>query len=180
VRRTRIDFAEPSLRRMVFGTPMPVLAAALLALVLCGVAAWLGWRYTRQLDGYRAQLAMVAARAPVVVPVAAHQPRVTEAEAASINAAILQLNLPWQTLRDAIQAATSPSVALLSLEPNARKRSLRLTAEARDADEMVAYVEQLQRQPGFSSVALTRHEINDQDPNHPIRFQIEAQWRTNE
>jgi hypothetical protein len=42
---------------------------------------------------------------------------------------------------------------------------------------MIDYVQALQQQERFSSVILARHEINDQDPNHPIRFQVDAQWR---
>jgi hypothetical protein len=37
-------------------------------------------------------------------------------------------------------------------------------------------VEELKKQELFSDVALTRHEINEQDPARPIRFQIEAEW----
>jgi hypothetical protein len=41
---------------------------------------------------------------------------------------------------------------------------------------MVGYVEELKQQELFSSVMLTRHEINEQDPNRPLRFQLEAVW----
>jgi hypothetical protein len=41
---------------------------------------------------------------------------------------------------------------------------------------MVAYVADLKQQESFSGVILTRHEINDQDPNRPLRFQLEATW----
>jgi Tfp pilus assembly protein PilN len=42
---------------------------------------------------------------------------------------------------------------------------------------MLAYVRQLGQQDWFSAVALVRHEINEQDPNRPIRFQVDAAWR---
>ncbi|TFW28407.1 PilN domain-containing protein, partial [Massilia horti] len=125
----------------------------------------------RQLGGDR------RTRAPAVVQVAVHQPPVPTEQANAVNTAILQLNLPWRALRDAVQAATPPHVALLALEPDARKRSLRITAEARGSDEMIDYVQQLASQDWFTSVSLARHEINDQDPNRPIRFQVDAQWR---
>lgn len=53
---------------------------------------------------------------------------------------------------------------------------LKATAEAKASDDMVGYVEQLKKQGLFSNVLLTRHEINEQDPNKPIRFQLEAEW----
>jgi Tfp pilus assembly protein PilN len=80
-------------------------------------------------------------------------------------------------LFDAVQLATPVDVALLSLEPDTDKNVVRITAEARDSDVMVAYIEQMQRQELFSSVFLVRHEINELDANHPIRFQLDAQWR---
>jgi hypothetical protein len=42
---------------------------------------------------------------------------------------------------------------------------------------MIGYVEGLRRQDWFDAVALVRHEINEQDPNRPIRFQIDAAWK---
>jgi Tfp pilus assembly protein PilN len=54
---------------------------------------------------------------------------------------------------------------------------VRITAEAKNSDDMIAYVEALQHIEWFTTVLLARHEINEQDPNHPIRFQIDAQWR---
>jgi Tfp pilus assembly protein PilN len=54
---------------------------------------------------------------------------------------------------------------------------VRITAEAKNSDDMFAYVGQLQRIDWFDSVLLARHEINEQDPNRPIRFQIDARWR---
>jgi len=42
---------------------------------------------------------------------------------------------------------------------------------------MVGYIEQLKQQEFFAGASLLRHEINDQDPNRPLRFQVEVQWR---
>ena len=95
-----------------------------------------------------------------------------------MNASVQQLNLPWRGLHDAVQAATPATIALLALEPDARKSSVRITAEAKSSDDMIAYVEALQRVEWFATVLLVRHEINEQDANRPIRFQIDAQWRS--
>jgi Tfp pilus assembly protein PilN len=179
MKRVRIDFAPPGLHRTLFRTPRAAWIPAVPGLLLVVAAAVLGGRYLGQQQAWQAQLAMLnaRARAPAVLPAAMRQPPVPEAQAAAVNTAILQLNLPWRALRDAVQAATPPSVALLALEPDARKRTLRISAEARGSDEMIGYVEQLQRQDWFASVTLARHEINEQDPNHPVRFQVDAQWR---
>jgi Tfp pilus assembly protein PilN len=182
VKRVRIDFAEPSVRRTLFHTPRHAWSLAWAALCVCGPLASQADRYFEERRAYEAQLAARDAR--TAAPLAAHvahvalrQPAATEAQAAAVNAAILQLNLPWRALHDAVKAATPPSVALLGLEPDAKRRMLRITAEARGSDEMLAYVERMHGQDWFAGVVLTRHEINEQDPNRPLRFQIDAQWR---
>lgn len=173
-----IDFAPPSLRRALYRTSPRAWVLAAVALLLCAAAAVLGYRLMLQQRADQAQLnaALTRAKAPVVVAVAAEQPKISEVQAAAVNAAVMQLNLPWRALHDAIGSATPASIAMLALEPDARKRSMKITAEAKSSDAMIAYVEELKKQELFSDVVLTRHEINEQDPNRPIRFQIEAEW----
>jgi Tfp pilus assembly protein PilN len=178
MKKVRIDFAPPGLVRAVLCTPRPAWAIFLAALALAmGVAMVTAQNQQRQrdIDRLRAAttartFASTAAPAPVRAPV-------PEAQAAAVNATVLQLNLPWRTLHDAVQAGTPANIALLALEPDARKNTVRITAEAKSSDDMIAYVEQLQKSEWFSGVALARHEINEQDPNRPIRFQLDAQWR---
>jgi Tfp pilus assembly protein PilN len=176
-----IDFAPRGLRHMLFHYPQQAWGLAGVALALSVVAATAGWSHHKKVAAYEAQLALARARAsaPVVRPVALRQVLAppAQAQAEAVNAAILQLNLPWRALHDAVRAATPPSVALLALEPDAKKHTLRITAETRASEGMIDYVRSLRNQDGFSSVTLARHEINEQDPNHPIRFQVDAQWR---
>jgi Tfp pilus assembly protein PilN len=175
----QIDFAAPGWRRALYRVhPGWLAAGALGALMLLGGAA-LGVQASKQqsareeaLHAQQRKLA-VAARAPQRKPETA----IPEAQAAAVNAAILQLNLPWRQLQDAVAAANSPSVALLALDPDPRKQTLRITAEAKNSDDMVGYVEQLKQQEFFAGAALLRHETNEQDPNRPLRFQVEVQWR---
>jgi len=184
MKKVRIDFAPPSLRRTLFHTPR--LAWLLLGAGLCLSipAAYHANAYLLEERAFEAELAAHSARiAQVRAPsalqlAAARAPVASEAQATAINAAILQLNLPWGGLHDAIRAATPASVALLAVEPDAKRRVLRITAEARNSDDMLAYVERVADQEWFAGVALTRHEINEQDPNRPIRFQFDAQWRS--
>lgn len=102
---------------------------------------------------------------------------IPEAKAIAVNAAIQQLNLPWSDLLDAMEEATPNKIALISLEPDAKKHVLKVVAEALSSDDMIAYVEQLKKQAIFENVMLTKHELSEQDPQKPFRFQFEAQWR---
>lgn len=175
----RIDFAPPGWRRTLHRThPAAWFTASLAALALGGAVAAASMLQAAQRD-YERQLAAAGLRAQQVAAQAPRpvvQPRVPEAQAQAVNAIVSQLNLPWRAVHDALAAGTPSSIALLALEPDARRHTLRITAEARDSDGMVAYVEQLKRQELFSDVVLVSHEINEADPNKPLRFELEASW----
>jgi len=68
------------------------------------------------------------------------------AQAKAINEIVAKLNLPWRDLQGALSAANSPKVALLSIEPDAKARSLKILAEAKNSDDMFAYLEELKQQ----------------------------------
>jgi hypothetical protein len=154
-----------------------VLVLAVLGMLLCAQAGYAGYQlagqraardaYERHLQERRA--ARLQVRAAPVIPI-------PEPQAAAINAAVLQLNLPWRELQEAVAAATPPAVAMLSMEPDARKSIVKLSAEVKNSEDMIAYIEALKQQEFFSNVVLTRHETMELDPNRPIRFQVEAAW----
>ncbi|MFA9217091.1 MAG: hypothetical protein ACEQSK_08290 [Sphingomonadaceae bacterium] len=178
MRAMQIDFAPRSLRRTLFHTHPALLAVGLSGLLLCAAAGWSGWQLLEQQHQREHQLRHLQQRAAALsaAPVAVAQNTIPAAQAAFVNSAILQLNLPWRALQDAVAAATPRSVALVALEPEPRKQLLKIIAETKTSDEMVAYVAELKQQELFSSVLLTRHEVNEQDPNRPLRFQLEAVW----
>ena len=177
MKRVRIDFAPPGLARTLHRTGPLACSLAVLALLLCAAAGAAGWQMLARQRVLDAQLALVRAHAaPVKLAVAAPAPQIGAPQAAAVNAAVLQLNLPWRALRDAVAAGTPANIALIALEPDPRRRSMKITAEAKSSDDMIAYVEQLKQQQLFGAVALLRHEINELDPNRPIRFQLDAEW----
>jgi Tfp pilus assembly protein PilN len=177
MKRVRLDFAPPSLRRSLFRMQRGALVPVLVGLALCGMALGQLLHYREEREEVDAQLAALRARAavPVAAPKAQHVP-VGEQEAAAVNKAISILNLPWRALHDAVRAATPASIALLALEPDAGKRVLRISAEAKNSEDMLAYVAALGEGALFGSVTLVRHEVLEQDPNRPLRFQVDAGW----
>jgi Tfp pilus assembly protein PilN len=86
------------------------------------------------------------------------------------------LHTPWSDLLAALEAAPSDSVALLSVEPSAARRSVRLSAEARDSQAMLAWLQALQRDPRLAQALLVSHQLQTQAPGTPVRFQVQASW----
>lgn len=93
------------------------------------------------------------------------------------NAVWMSLNLPWPELFAALEASKTDDVALLAVEPDPLKHSVRITAEVKKREAMLAYVERLGQQPGIGSVVLLEHHINQQDNEKPFRFSLLATWK---
>lgn len=164
--RLRIDFSGK--RRLP-----PRASSVLLLLIGISVAATATWEYVEaHVDQRTVTQALAGARLQARGRSFALPPRQIDA----VNRSVRQLNLPWQPLLAAIEERLSEHVTLLSLEPDASARLLRLQAEAKSADDMVDFVEALNGDERFVSARLTRHEINDSDRNRPYRFFLEAEW----
>ena len=178
MKKVNIDFAPRGVRRATLRAPRHAWVLALPAFVLAisTIAPTTQYRKAQAENAQRQAVVEQKARAALPPPAPVRAP-IPEAQASAVNAAVMQLNLPWRGLHDAIQAATPANVALLALEPDAKKSSVRITAEAKSSDDMIGYVAQLKEVDWFDAVALVRHEINEQDPNRPIRFQVDARWK---
>lgn len=88
-----------------------------------------------------------------------------------------QLAYSWQPAFDALAAARSSKIALLSLEAVQAKSQLKLVAEARQLADAVAYIDVLQQQPGVGRAALIQHELRSDDAQKPVRFTILVELR---
>ncbi len=93
------------------------------------------------------------------------------------NAVIQRLTLPWDDLFRDIEAADSRSLALLSLEPNARDMTLRIAGEARSIGELLSYVDRLALQRGLSQVQLIGFDTVQRDGVAIISFTLAARWQ---
>lgn len=176
--RIDIDFAPRTLHRSVVRTRLLVWLGGLLGLALCGGAALTAYKLQNKIDTQDAALRQVKIKLSersdkLPLP---KKTSISDIQAVAVNAAIAQLNLPWRDVFDAVEAATPKTIALLALQPDAKRNLLKGMAEAKTSDDMIGYIEQLKKQEFFTTVLLTKHEINEQDPNKPLRFQFEAQW----
>ena len=97
-------------------------------------------------------------------------------EVKQANATILELSLPWKQLFEALESFQGNDVAVLSIEPDARKGEVRISAESKSLDSMVGYLAYLQKVPLFRDVALQSHQVEQQDPQKPVRFVVRAAW----
>jgi hypothetical protein len=92
--------------------------------------------------------------------------------------ALQRLSLRWTELFAALESAPASNVALLAIEPDAGKNVVKVTAEAKSAEDMLGYVERLQAASGLSEVVLASHQVRASDPLLPMRFTVVASWAT--
>jgi len=166
VRRVELDYVAP--------TPRPLWPGLVVLAVALAVALWMFARYRdAQLEVARLETEsglISPARRPARV---VSKERLDE-EARAAEAVVRQLTVPWASLIASIEQAATRDVAILQLQPDAEKRQLRLTAEARHRDAMFEYLRRLAAAKGLDQVYLVSHQVQREDPLRPIQFSVQA------
>jgi len=100
-------------------------------------------------------------------------------DAQNAQKTLRELAAPWSQLLAELENASSDSrgrIALLAIEPDHTKHRLRLTAEAPSLELALAYVQRLRKTQVLRYPMLDNHEVRKDDRDHPVRFQISADW----
>ena len=155
--------------------PRPHWLAWLLLATGLGLAAGVAW-HDRQVQH---ALDQAVAAAPHRVAYSMQRAATSAAgeEVSAAQSANEQLALPWGELFNRLETNRPKHIALISLEASANKTEATLTAEAKNADDMLGYVEQLKGEAGFASVTLASHALQESDPQQPLRFVLRLVWR---
>jgi hypothetical protein len=97
-------------------------------------------------------------------------------EVRKANAVMNELDLPWGALFDSLEYAASHDVALLSIQPDASSRKMRIGGEAKNIPAMLDFVGALEREPALKDAHLLKYEIKREDPHRPVTFFVSASW----
>jgi hypothetical protein len=156
--------------------PAPSAAGWLLLVAAAAALGGLGHQQTK-LDAQKASQATRLAR--LHAPGGAASLTGNEPDDSSVVAARKLLDgakLPWDTLFTALEVAEGKDVALIAIAPDAQRRQVKIHAEARNLDAMLAFQRQLQQNPALAQVALLDHTVMKDLPFTPVRFHLLAQW----
>jgi hypothetical protein len=182
MKRLHLDLAPFSLRREWYRIGPAPRALALAGLLLCVVAGFRAQKMLVRLDVLDSQMGRLEvsaehARSSTTLGSAT----IDAKQAAAVNAAVARLNLPWNDILDAVEAATPPKVAVLSITPEPGRALIRIEAEVESgqgsSQDVIDYLLALEQQPLFARVNLVKHELVKDGMDRVIRFSIEAQWR---
>ena len=189
--RLDLDFAPRNARFWWARAGLALRTALAGALVTVATGLW--WWMALHTERLQLQAALRAA-APAVMqgtqeraPLAAKGAQALDAlQTKAMNQALLALNRPWSALWDALERVSSApgvQVAILEIRPDAASdqdpnagQGLRLLAESKDSAHMLGFMRQLRAEPFFVSAVLSSHQVNAQDPNKPLRFEVNLRW----
>jgi len=147
-------------------------AGRVLFAVSLGIAGDMAFSY--------AQLATAVKANEAVVARAAHPRKavqhVSNDELAAAKDTVDRLGLPWPKLFSALEAAGNDRVALLAIEPDTKTGTVKISGDSKDYLAALTYVLNLSQSDALSNVQLVRHEVKQNDPQHPVAFSISAAW----
>jgi Tfp pilus assembly protein PilN len=150
----------------VFGVALGV--AALLAIWQRGIVAEIEVRELQQVQAAPRRSALD--RAPI-------DPGRLDDAAWRAQLVALELRLPWMQLFDAVESAADPAaIALLSIEPDARRSALRISGEARHKKAMLDYMQRLGEQSPMVRAVLESHSQRAAGAAAPVQFTLMATW----
>lgn len=165
-------------------TTVAALALAGVALTVLAWGGWVAWQQRQEMEAVQAQVQ--ALRSTPAKPVAARTSTAVRRDAGlvagqalstdqrqGLRAVARQLNIPWQELFEQLERSTPPQVALVSVEPDGQRGTVRLQAEAKSLDTLLQYAAALQGQGVLGRLTYNKHETNGQDANRPMRLTFE-------
>lgn len=145
-------------------------------------AASLAWRLVSintEIDGLDAQRSFMETklqRGKHPTHLSATDALQLRAEVKDANAVLTDLSLPWDSLFEDIGAAQDAEVALLSIVPDAARRTIKISGEAKNLDAIVDYIRGLQKAKSLRAVFLQNHQVDLRSAQKPVHFTLLATW----
>ncbi|MDP4300544.1 PilN domain-containing protein [Leptothrix discophora] len=157
-------------------TPWGGWALAAVGLLVAGAAALPLWPLRADIEARNQALgaerrASAAADAPIELSPADRR-RQTQA-----RRLLVQLDAPWNELFNLLEQNADSQVGLLRLEPDAASGQIRVMAMARSLGAMAGWLRRLEQDPRLADVQILQHQVEDQLPGRPVRFNLVARWR---
>jgi hypothetical protein len=103
-----------------------------------------------------------------------HQDEVPMAVVESANDAINKLNYPIIELLSQLEHHAKPEVQVASVELGPIRTSVRVVVQAESISQVLDFIDEIKKEPGFRTVALTHQEIGTGGEQGKSRFTLEV------
>ena len=170
--RLHIDFGRH--RSLAAPVGVVLLCVAILLLLVSGERLWHAYGENDRVQSEQAaqRHRLFAKSHPLTVQ---QTPATRLAESQSL-AVLRELTVPWQDLLSIVEDYPDHDVALIGIDQSPAQSQIRITAEAKNFDAMIAYLRYLQASVLLREAVLNDHVIETNVPGTPVRFQITAIW----
>lgn len=145
-------------------------------MVFLGLAVLLSVAVVADYFNSRAQIASIQQAATGTTTSVMPISKIGSNELNAAQSSMEKLALPWNVLFAAMESAASDKVKLISLEPDAEKRRMRIVAETEDVYGMLEYVRRLSAQPGLSNITLSNQQVEEDQQKSVVRFTVDGSW----
>lgn len=88
------------------------------------------------------------------------------------------VNVEWDKMLAAVENATTENVAVTAIQANPKKKQVTVTGQARSYTHALEFVQKLADKKAFSNAYLANHTLDENDPDKPVDFIVEATWIT--
>lgn len=149
-------------------------------LLACLVMGGYGWQYQQlalDIESGQAELARLSRQGQPAGAADSRTGKLVQAEMSHARDVLRQLDVPWDRLFEAVETSTTPEVALLGIEPEPKRETVRIIGEAKDYQTVLAYTRRLEESAPLDGVHLQNHQLETRDPEHPVHFVLGAAWR---
>lgn len=170
-RRLHLDYVAPRWPAWPGWMVLALGAGLAAASIGAGVAARM------HIAALEARLQPARAAPRIATPADPGVARRADQEAKAAAEAAQRLAFSWQPIFDAVEKAARPEVSLLALQPDPARGTVQISAEARDADAMLAYWRALDADAGLAAVHIAQYQVQEREPQQPIRFVLQAELR---
>lgn len=137
-----------------------------------GIAA--GSMFTNQAQARSRQASSMLAQQASLSEAIQHQEAVPMAVVESANDAINKLNYPIIELLSQLEHHAKPEVQVASVELGPIRTSLRVVVQAESVTQVLDYIDEIKKEPGFRTVALTHQEVGTGSDQGKSRFTLEV------
>jgi Tfp pilus assembly protein PilN len=103
-------------------------------------------------------------------------PQISNEELRFYQSITREMQVPWDTLLDALEVANQEDVYLLQVLPDTQAQRVTIEGKAKGLKEVLLYIDALSQSKVLFEVFLQRHEVNKELSGTPVDFTIIAKW----
>ncbi|HEY8023548.1 MAG TPA: hypothetical protein VIF60_03210 [Burkholderiaceae bacterium] len=146
--------------------------ASLVLLALAAGAGTLAYMRHQSVEQFQAlRTALAAQQAAQVVPAPNQQEQMEQKKWAQLR---LERDFPWNGVFKVVEKVATPDIELLEFRPDKLNRTIVLKGEARNLAALLAYLDALGNQSGWSKVFLAHQQTVQRGTLETISFEIKG------